>query len=310
MGWHSGAAPRQAGAARGGPRYDGGALRYDGGALRYNGGALRRCGAVLRHGGAGLLGLALPVDCPGCGLPDVALCPACRCLLSGPPLWADPLPPLAGLPAVAAAEYAGAPGRVVVAWKDRGRHDLVRPLGTALSVALRALLDPSGDTRLAAASTTPGPVLLVPVPSGRAARCRRGEDTVRRLALVAAGRLRVRGPAEGPGPRGGPVPGVRVTVALRPIRQVADQAGLSSAARRANLDGALRVHPGAREAVTGRVCVLIDDVLTTGATLGEASRALREAGALVGGVATVCVTRLRRACDAPPKGVPVPVTLH
>ncbi|WP_037664674.1 hypothetical protein, partial [Streptomyces aurantiacus] len=96
----------------------------------------------------------------------------------------------------------------------------------------------------------------------------RGHDPVRRIALAAAGQL-----------RGAGVP-VSVLCALRQRRAVADQAGLNSRQRQArqrqaNLAGALEVVAGAgrllREA--GKV-VVVDDLMTTGASLAEASRAL------------------------------------
>ena len=123
---------------------------------------------------------------------------------------------------------------------------------------------------------------------------------MRQLGLLAAGRLRREGL---------PVP-VRVAPVLRLRRRVQDQSVLSVAERRANLAQALEVPSWAAAGVAGRTCVVVDDVLTTGATLAEAVRALRAGGALVAGVATVCVTRLRRECDVLPNGVPVPVTLH
>jgi predicted amidophosphoribosyltransferase len=197
----------------------------------------------------------------------------------------------------------------VVAWKDRGRHDLVRPLGRALAVALSALLTHPDGARVGRAwPVCPGSaVLVVPVPSSRRARRQRGEDTVHRLALHAVSALR-RGHGLPEGVR--PGVGVRVLPALRLVRAVGDQATLSATARRGNLAGALAVRTEAVAAVRGRVCVVVDDVLTTGATLGEAVRALEAAGAQVAGVATVCVTRLRRACDAPPNGVPVQDAKH
>jgi predicted amidophosphoribosyltransferase len=143
-------------------------------------------------------------------------------------------------------------------------------------------------------------VLVVPVPSSRAARRRRGEDTVRRLALLSVTRLR----------RAGIGHGLRVVPALRLDRPVADQSRLSPAQRRVNLSEAFRVRAAAAPAVTGQACLLVDDVLTTGATLGEAARALGAEGAQVTGVATVCVTLLGRTCDSPPNGVPVQDALH
>jgi predicted amidophosphoribosyltransferase len=253
---------------------------------------------------AGLIGLALPVDCAGCGRPDQALCPACRVALEADRAGCRVRPSPVRVPAYCAVDYGGPPARVVVAWKDRGRHDLVRPLGRALAVALGALLTcPDGARAGRSGSARSGSVVLVvPVPASRRARRQRGEDTVHRLALCAVHALR-RGHGLPPGAR----PGVRVRVlpALRLVRVVGDQASLSAAQRRGNLAGALAVRPEAVRAVRGRVCVVVDDVLTTGATLGEAVRALQAAGAQVTGVATVCVTRLRRPCDAPPNGVPV-----
>ena len=67
--------------------------------------------------------------------------------------------------------------------------------------------------------------------------------------------------------------------ALTRKRATSAQAGLSDAERQANTEGAFRVPPGRRAALQGRHVLLIDDVLTTGATLSAASRALRRAGA-------------------------------
>lgn len=64
---------------------------------------------------------------------------------------------------------------------------------------------------------------------------------------------------------------------LRRVRWTSHQTQLSRAARRENLRGAFRVTPGARAA--GKSVLLVDDVMTTGSTLGEAARALRDAGA-------------------------------
>ncbi|SNX61626.1 hypothetical protein SAMN06272735_3369 [Streptomyces sp. TLI_55] len=116
-----------------------------------------------------------------------------------------------------------------------------------------------------------GVVLLVPVPSSRAAVAARGHDPARRIALAAAAELR----------RGG-VP-ARVLSVLRQRRGVADQAGLNSRERLDNLAGALSVVPGGGRLLLGGPVVLVDDVMTTGASLAEAARAVRAAAAELGG---------------------------
>jgi predicted amidophosphoribosyltransferase len=78
---------------------------------------------------------------------------------------------------------------------------------------------------------------------------------------------------------------------------VADQAGLDASARAANLTGALVTAPGAARAVhrsqAAPQLVVIDDVVTTGATLAEAVRALRANRLSVAGVAVVAATPRR-----------------
>jgi predicted amidophosphoribosyltransferase len=103
----------------------------------------------------------------------------------------------------------------------------------------------------------------------------RGHDPVARTAAAAAAALRAHGER---------------TVALpllRHARPVADQAGLTAAERAANLAGALLARPGSATAVGGSALVLVDDVLTTGATLAEAARALGAVGCPVTGAVVV-----------------------
>jgi predicted amidophosphoribosyltransferase len=196
----------------------------------------------------------------------------------------------------AAAPYAGEVRRLVVAWKDRGRHDLGGLLADALARAILALLaslrtDDQAQGRsvivghLLSGGAVPRAgrsVLLVPVPSSRRARAERGADVVRRLALRAARRARSTGAC------------VQVLPALSLGRSVADQAGLGRAARAGNVAGAMRIRAGAQRVIGGRPCVVVDDVVTTGATALEAVRALGAAGALPVGVAVPCATPLHR----------------
>lgn len=204
-----------------------------------------------------LLDLVLPRRCAGCTVPGTALCAACRSALAAPPLGVvhdgpRRLPPLA-----CAAPYGGPVRGVLIAHKEHGRLALVRPLSTALAGA-------------AAALRPPPLTVVVPVPSSPAAVRARGHDHARRLARATARRL-----------------GLPSRPLLRPVREVADSAGLGAAERAANLRGAL----AARRPLDGLRVLVVDDVVTTGASLREAVRAVRAAGGLVHGVATVAVTR-------------------
>ncbi|GLF93414.1 ComF family protein [Streptomyces yaizuensis] len=204
-------------------------------------------------------GLVLPVACGGCRAPRTALCARCTRELSGRAarrVGPDPAP--AGLPAVwACAEYADAVRAVLIAHKERGALGLARPLGVALAAAVRAALAQGGRGS--------GPVLLVPVPSSRRAVRARGHDAGRRLALAAAAELR----------RGGER--ARVLPVLRQCREVADQAALTAPERVVNLSGALVARRGTAGLMAGARTVVVDDLMTTGASLAEAARALRAA---------------------------------
>jgi predicted amidophosphoribosyltransferase len=120
------------------------------------------------------------------------------------------------------------------------------------------------------------------VPSARRAVRERGHDHARRLAAVAARSA-----------------GLRSRPLLVQARRTADQSGLDVAQRAANLQGALR----ARARLDGLPVVVVDDVVTSGATLAEATRALREAGADVRGCAVVAATARVRP---PLAGAPAP----
>ncbi|KUN01523.1 hypothetical protein AQI95_31925 [Streptomyces yokosukanensis] len=231
-----------------------------------------------------LTDLVLPTDCAGCGAPRTALCPRCRAALCGrAPQRVRPLPEPAGLPVVhAAAPYAEEVRTLLLAHKERGALALAGVLGTALAAAVRAGLGGSGAGGGHCGAAGLRPVLLVPVPSARWAVRARGHDPVRRMALAAAGELRRTGtPA-------------RVAAVLRQRRTVADQAGLDARQRLANLAGALEVvASGARLLGTGRV-VLVDDLITTGASLAEAARVVREVAEELTGVGTAVYEAVTR----------------
>jgi predicted amidophosphoribosyltransferase len=165
----------------------------------------------------------------------------------------------------------------LVAFKDGDRRDLETVLGPMLSDAVAAAL--AADPRLRAVLLSGnGPVFVVPVPSSASAVRRRGDAPLQLLTRAALARA---GRREGE---------LLFSPALRLRRRVVDQAGLNHTQRAINLEHAMQVHPRWRASIRGVTCLLVDDVLTTGATLAEAARALRAGGAAHVAAATVAAT--------------------
>ncbi len=227
-----------------------------------------------------LIDLVLPTSCGGCGEPPGpdrrfgGVCPRCVTALDAVagPVRPTPAPP--GLPpCVALAEYHGPLRELILSYKDRGRRDLARPLGAGLARAV-----------LAAAGTGGRPLILVPVPDTAAAARARLGDHMLRLTRHAAISLR------GSGRR------VRVArpVWARPRVDSThlDRAGRADAAEHAFAVRAWRVGAIAR-AAPGTVVLVLDDVLTTGATLAAVSNRLAAAGVEVSAGITLAATRLR-----------------
>lgn len=247
-------------------------------------GHLRALGAVIA-----------PVHCVGCGATGRDLCPDCgRELHAAAARRSDPDPcPDRLPPTFAAAAYDGAVREAVLAFKEHGRVALRAPLRDGLAAACSAaLLALDGAVRpKPVAGTAPavllrGAVLLVPVPSSPQAVRARGADPIAELARAAAGVL------------AGAGVDASLWHALRSSRRRLDQAGLDTARRAANLDGSMQARRGAR---TGTVLV-VDDVVTTGATLLEAARALRATGVEPAACAVVAATRRRRPSAHPCRG--------
>lgn len=221
-----------------------------------------------------VLDLVLPPACAGCGAKGACCCPRCFDALTASPARRVPVPRPRGLPDCwSAAPYEGAVRRMIVAYKERGAVALAGVLAEAVT---RTVLTAMGE----AGGWGGDRFAVVPVPSARRSVRGRGHDPVGRLAVLVAARLRALGLDAEP------------WAGLGQCRRVADQAGLSRSLRAVNLAGSLQVVPAAKGPPAAGA-LLLDDIVTTGATLAEAARALHAAGIAVPLAATVGATRRR-----------------
>jgi predicted amidophosphoribosyltransferase len=220
--------------------------------------------------------LLLGAACHGCSEPCWGICPRCRAAVLSHGCFAtrpDPCP--AGFPfTVSTAPYDAILRQLVAAHKERGAFNLTPFLASRLAAAIGCVLHLT--------ATPASAVVLVPVPSARAAVRERGFDATWALARGAARLLRRQTSA-------------RAGRLLHQARSVRDQARLSAAQRATNLQGAFRV----TRVAPGPPLIVVDDVVTTGSSLTEAARALREAGHHVLGAATVAATQRDRSASRP-----------
>ena len=206
-----------------------------------------------------MLDLVLPTECGGCGAPSTRWCAVCAQGLrvrQGEPALITPRVH-ADTPVFSLGRYAGPRRNAIVAVKERGRADLIRPLGGALAAGIAQLL---------AWGVVSAPLAVVPAPTRSLAARRRGGDPVTRMALAATSGE----------------PNVSVVRALRMAALVRDSVGLSSAARQRNIAGRVRLR-APRQGFIGDV-LLVDDIVTTGATAAESVRVLQTSGARVAAV--------------------------
>jgi predicted amidophosphoribosyltransferase len=224
--------------------------------------------------------LFLPTACAGCGAERVRLrfgaCERCAAALEAlTPFPTAPQPPPPGMPrCVAVGPYAGELRGTLLAYKERGRHRLARPLGALLASAV-ARLAPKG-----------APVLLVPIPSTAAATRKRSGDHMTRLAAHAVRRLREAGWQ------------ADLTHLLRALPKP-DAASLSVAERAVAAESSLQIRSArigkfSRRSPGKGTLVVVDDIVTTGATLAVATARLEEANVQVTGAAVLAATRRRR----------------
>lgn len=186
-----------------------------------------------------------------------ALCRVCR--IAPPPF----------VRAVAYGAYRGRLKDAIHTLKYDRLHPAARGLGRLLAEAIAQLADEA-----------PKELLVIPVPLHRTKHAQRGFNQARALAREALGFLAKSCPAW------------RLTLApsaLMRLRATESQAGLTPRMRRLNVRGAFSVSDPA--AVQGKDVLVVDDILTTGATARAAAQALRKAGANSVYVATLARAR-------------------
>ena len=237
-----------------------------------------------------LADLVLPSDCAGCDAERVPLrygvCAACAGELSLlEPFPARPSPSPPGMPlCTAVGTYAGPMRGVLLAYKEKGRHRLARPLGALLAGAIAQAAQRAGGG-------PHSPLVLVAVPStGSAARARHG-DHLARLLRYAVRELRRNG--------------WQVTCA-RPLRarEKPDSVTLDAPGRAAAAENSLAIRPARIRVLRRRLTmrstlIVVDDIVTTGATLAAVVTRLTEANMQVAGAATLAATRRRRGPRSP-----------
>lgn len=213
------------------------------------------------------LELVLPPACAGCGTEGRVLCITCQAAVdarleepAGVPLGLPSDVPEPLLQLEWCAPFAGPVRSALHALKYGGERRLAGPLGEAIARRWRRA-GAGGD-------------LLVNVPVHALRRRERGYDQAELLARAAGAAL-----------------GLEAAPLLARRRATVAQFDLGRGARRANVSGAFALVPGATPVVRDRWVILVDDVVTTGATLSACAEALLDAGAI--GVSALAVARER-----------------
>ena len=234
-------------------------------------GALNTCRAAWSHAAKLALDTALPTLCVACREPvdGEGVCAECWARLSfiappfcprlGIPFVYDPGPDMLSMEAIAsppayrcaraAVRYDDVARTLVHALKYQDRTDLAPAMGRWMARAGRELLE-SAD-------------VLVPVPLHWRRGWGRRYNQSGALARIIERQSGVKLASE----------------ALRRIRPTEQQIGLSRPQRASNVQGAFKVAPNRQSMIAGRRVVLIDDVLTSGATVDACARALLRAKA-------------------------------
>ncbi|MFT3690572.1 ComF family protein [Paenirhodobacter sp.] len=231
----------------------------------------RRAPEVLNLVATQTLHVLFPPRCIGCGAPvgtDFGLCGECwretgfitglACDCCGAPLPGEddsaicdeclhtPRPWKRGRAAI---RYAGTGRKLVLAFKHGDRLDLARPLGEWLARAVAPIIEEG--------------MVVAPVPLHRLRLLKRRYNQSALLARQIGRSARI----------------PHIPDLFERIRATPSQEGKDREERFANLSGALRVNPRRVPEILGRPVLIVDDVLTSGATLAAATEAALAAGA-------------------------------
>lgn len=235
-----------------------------------------------------LIDYLLPGFCVACAQPPANLCDQCAkdLLLPHPVLREQQLEGLA------LTEFNSSSAAILSAIKERGQTALIRPIVKAASDHLAKFVDGLAAQQRGSldavefAQDATSKLYLVPVPSTPHGMRKRGFVPAHLWAKQIALTLRSAGFGS-----------IEVVRALEFGKNVADQRGLTSQERRENLEGSMVLRAPALQ-LEGRA-LLIDDVVTTGATIAEAARALGASSLSCLGFLTFAETLLKTDISKP-----------
>jgi ComF family protein len=208
-----------------------------------------------------LLDLVYPKRCPGCHLPSASICESCKSFWQKQTISITLRKnQVSDLLVVSVAQYQDEVRAVLLAYKEDGGREAGKVLTEALLQARRGISNYSVCT-------------FVPIPSNPKSVRRRGRDFMLDLCNQVAIQS-----------------GDKVLSIIKVNRDVQDQSKLSEKERSQNLVGAFDCAPKNLKLLAKFPIILVDDLLTTGATLREAQRALRQRGLIPIGAITAAHT--------------------
>jgi predicted amidophosphoribosyltransferase len=205
--------------------------------------------------------LLFPTRCFGCRELGYSICSECRKQWN-PHLYQSRV---TNLSVYSAITYSPVAKNILLAAKEQGVKSADQLVRNAVSVSIHELFKKYPSCA------------LVPIPSSASSNRRRGRDFINEIAISVARDL-----------------GVAVLPLLEHQRKIRDQSKLNVSNRHQNLAMALSIKPQFRGNYSSERVVILDDLVTTGATIGEANRALTRGGFKVQAAATACVALHRR----------------